>query len=275
VTTGTFPIPVPRESLAIRILNRYANGVLNTLRGLGDRTFFAADMMRALGEPRTYGPEIVKQLKAVGVDSIPLVILVSAFIGSVISFQSRYQLFPGIQLSVVGLITRQSLVLELGPLLTGLVLAGRVGAQMTAEIGTMRVTEQIDALETLAYDPLAYLVVPRVIALVLMMPLLCLFADFVGMLGGAFVGVTMLDVSLTSYYHETVAAVTLLTLFGGLFKATVYGALVALAGCLRGFQCGDDASAVGDAATRAVVSAIVMVVVACGLFAFIFNVLGI
>ncbi len=111
MTTGTYSLPVPRANIAVRIWNRYANAVLNTLRGLGDRTFFAADMVRALAEPRTYGPEIVKQMKAVWVDSIPLVILVSAFIGSVISFQSRYQLFPGIQLSVVGLITRQSLVL--------------------------------------------------------------------------------------------------------------------------------------------------------------------
>ena len=112
MTTGTFSIPAPRESLLIRIWQRYANGVLNTLRGVGDRTFFAADMLRALTEPKTYGPEIIKQMKAVGVDSLPLAILVSAFIGSVISFQTRYQLFPGIQLSVVGLITRQSLVLE-------------------------------------------------------------------------------------------------------------------------------------------------------------------
>jgi phospholipid/cholesterol/gamma-HCH transport system permease protein len=159
--------------------------------------------------------------------------------------------------------------------MTAIIMAGRTGAAFAAQLGTMKVTQEIEALATMGIAPMEFLVVPRVIALVLMMPLLCLFADFVGMLGGAFVGVTMLDVSLTSYYHETVAAVTLLNLFGGLFKATVYGALVALAGCLRGFQCGDSSSAVGDAATRAVVTAIVLVVVACGLFAFIFNVLGI
>ena len=116
--------------------------IYHTLKGVGARGYFALDIIKALAEPRTYGPEVIKQLKAIGVDSIPLVVMVSAFIGGVISLQSRYQLFPGIQLSVVGFITRQSLILELGPLLTGLVLAGRVGAQMAAEIGTMRVTDR-------------------------------------------------------------------------------------------------------------------------------------
>ena len=124
-------------------------------------------------------------MRAIGVDSLPLASLVAAFIGSVIALQTRYQLFPGIQLSVVGLIARQMVILELGPLLTGLVLAGRVGAQMTAEIGTMRVTEQIDALETLAYDPVAYLVVPRIIAGLIMLPVLTIYADAIG-IGFAF-----------------------------------------------------------------------------------------
>ena len=105
--------------------------------------------------------ETIRQMRNIGVDSLPLAAIVAAFIGAVTAFQTRYQLFGGVQLSVVGLISRQSIILELGPLLTGLVLTGRVGARMTAEIGTMRVTEQIDALETLAYDPVAYLVVPR------------------------------------------------------------------------------------------------------------------
>src|SRR5687767_15204861 len=128
------------------------------------RAFFLRDTIRALGEPATYLPQVIKQMYNIGVGSVPLTVIVAAFIGSVIALQTRYQLFPGIQLSVVGLISRQMIILELGPLLTGLVLTGRVGARMTAEIGTMRVTEQIDALETLAYDPMAYLVVPRIMA---------------------------------------------------------------------------------------------------------------
>ena len=119
-------------------------------------------------------------MRNIGVDSVPLAAIVAAFIGAVTAIQTRYQLFGGVQLSVVGLISRQSVILELGPLLTGLVLTGRVGARITAEIGTMRVTEQIDALETLAYDPVAYLVVPRLIAALIMLPVLTNLADAIG-----------------------------------------------------------------------------------------------
>jgi len=120
-----------------------------------------------------------------------------------------------------------------------------------------------------------FLVLPRVIALVLMMPLLCLYADFLGILGGMFVGVGMLGLSARNYMQETIATLTLTNLFGGLFKATFYGLLIAIAGCLKGFQCGNSSSAVGDAATQAVVMSIVMGVVACGLFAVVFNIIGI
>ena len=119
-----------------------------------------------------------------------MTVIVAAFIGSVIALQTRYQLFPGVQLSVVGLISRQMIILELGPLLTGLVLTGRVGARMTAEIGTMRVTEQIDALETLSYDPVAYLIVPRFIACVVMMLCLVIYAVLVCYLAGMMTAMT-------------------------------------------------------------------------------------
>ena len=148
--------------------------------GIGRRMYFVLETLRALGtEWRTWLPLTARQMYAIGVGSLPLTAIVAAFIGSVIALQTRYQLFPGVVLSVVGLISRQMIILELGPLLTGLVLTGRVGARMTAEIGTMRVTEQIDALETLAYNPMAYLVVPRVIAAVIMLPLLVIFANAV------------------------------------------------------------------------------------------------
>jgi phospholipid/cholesterol/gamma-HCH transport system permease protein len=124
-------------------------------------------------------------------------------------------------------------------------------------------------------SPIEFLVVPRVIALVLMMPLLCLYADFVGILGGATVGVGMLGVTLGSYLNQTIAAITLTGLVVGLVKSMVYGVLIAIAGCYQGFECGRSSSAVGDAATAAVVSAIVMIVVACGIFAIILDILGI
>ena len=179
--TETFPI-VARGS--IRFFRRMSRATIGTFRGVGKRVLFLRDIRRALREPKTYLPLVIPQMKAIGVDSVPLAIMVAAFIGGVISMQVRYQLFQGIQLSIVGLSVRQIVILETGPLLTGLVLAGRVGAKMTAEIGTMRVTEQIDALETLAYDPVAYLVVPRIIAAIVMLPILVVFADVAGVVAG-------------------------------------------------------------------------------------------
>ncbi|MFL5636632.1 MAG: MlaE family ABC transporter permease, partial [Gemmatimonadaceae bacterium] len=149
---------------------------LVVFRNVGKRSYFLRDIGRALGDAKTYGPETIRQMRNIGVDSLPLAAIVASFIGAVTAIQTRYQLFGGVQLSVVGLISRQSIILELGPLLTGLVLTGRVGARITAEIGTMRVTEQIDALETLAYDPVAYLVVPRLIAALVMLPVLTILA---------------------------------------------------------------------------------------------------
>ena len=139
----------------------------------------------------------------------------------------------------------------------------------------MKVTQEIDALTTMGVSPLEFLVLPRVMALVLMMPLLTLFANLIGILGGMFVGITMLGLTPGNYMRETISTLTLTNLFGGLLKGTTYGILIALAGCLRGFQCGNSSSAVGDAATQAVVTSIVMVVIACGIYAVVFSVLGI
>ena len=158
--------------------------MINAVRGMfariGERGYFLRDIGRGIKDPKTYASETVRQMRNIGVDSLPLAAIVAAFIGAVTAFQTRYQLFGGVQLSVVGLISRQSIILELGPLLTGLVLTGRVGARITAEIGTMRVTEQIDALETLAYDPIAYLIVPRLLAALIMVPMLVILANAIG-----------------------------------------------------------------------------------------------
>ena len=167
------------------------------------------------------------------------------------------------------------IVREMGAMMTGVIMAGRTGAAFAAELGTMKVTEELDAFATMGISPIEFLVLPRVIALVLMMPLLCLYADFVGVLGGATVGFGMLGLSFTTYFRETFHAVTMGELIGGLSKSAVYGILIAYAGCLRGFQCGSSSSAVGDAATAAVVTGIVAIVVACGIFAVAFNILGI
>jgi phospholipid/cholesterol/gamma-HCH transport system permease protein len=235
---------------------RWGAGVFEDI---GLRVYFLREIFRALGEPRTYLPLTVAQMRTIGVDSIPLVGIVAAFIGAVTAYQTTFQLFPGVQLSVVGWITRQSLVLELGPLLTALVLAGRVGARMTAEIGTMRVTEQIDALTTLSTNPYKYLVAPRVVAAVLTLPLLVLIADIIGVMGGFVVGTASLHFNPGVYISTTVGFLKSSDVTSGLIKAAVFGFIIALMGCFHGFNSKGGAQGVGRATTNAVVSASILI----------------
>ncbi len=240
---------------------------------LGELTIAFGRFVR--GKARYRGVDFLQLLQDCGAGAVGIVCLIAFLVGVILAFMGAVQLQKfGAAIYVADLVAIGT-TREMGAMMTAIIMSGRTGAAFAAQLGTMKVTEEIDALTTMGIAPAEFLVLPRVLALVLMMPLLCLFADLVGILGGAFVGVTVLDLSALTYYRETVAAVHLGNLFGGLFKATVYGGLIAVAGCLRGFQCGKSSSAVGDAATQAVVTAIVMVVVACGLFAFLFNILGI
>lgn len=200
-------------------------------------------------------------MRNIGVDSVPLTIIVAAFIGAVTAFQTRYQLFGGVQLSVVGLISRQSVILELGPLLTALVLTGRVGARITAELGTMRVTEQIDALETLAYDPIAYLVVPRVIAAIIMLPILTVFADAVGV-GMAFLtSVVATDILPSDFMAGLQLAFAPFQIVYSLIKATVFGAAISFFCAYEGYNANAGAEGVGRSTATAVVITSVAILV--------------
>ena len=159
--------------------------------------------------------------------------------------------------------------------MTGIIMAGRTGAAFAAQLGTMQVNEEIDALETLGISPMEFLVLPRMLALTLMMPLLCLYADLMGILGGVIVGVGMLDLNFMEYYEQTKLAVTLTHVWVGLFHSFVFGIIVALSGCLRGMQCGRSASGVGYATTSAVVTGIVGIILATAIITFACDVLGI
>jgi phospholipid/cholesterol/gamma-HCH transport system permease protein len=230
-------------------------------RQVGLRAFFVADIVHGLSEPATWLGELFNQMRAIGVDSVPLTALVAAFIGAVISVQTRYQLFAGVQLSVVGLATRQTIILEMGPLLTGLVLTGRVGARITAEIGTMRVTEQIDALETLAYDPVAYLVVPRVLAAMLMLPLLVIIADAIGVYSGFLVGVTITDITSQDFKEGLRLSFSHFQVFYSVLKATMFGAAIGVLCSYEGYITGAGAEGVGRSTARAVVYTSVAILV--------------
>jgi phospholipid/cholesterol/gamma-HCH transport system permease protein len=154
-------------------------------------------------------------------------------------------------------------------------MAGRTGAAFAAQLGTMQVNEEIDALTTFGLSSMEFLVLPRMIALILMMPLLCIYGDLMGILGGALVGIGMLDLSVAEYVNQTLNGVTLTDFAVGIAKSSVFGVLVAISGCVRGIQCGRSASAVGLAATSAVVTGIVFIIVTDGVFAVLTNVLGI
>jgi phospholipid/cholesterol/gamma-HCH transport system permease protein len=193
--------------------------------------------------------------------------LILAFVGAV-----QLRLF-GAQIYVADLVGI-GMAREMGAMMTAIVMAGRTGAAFAAQLGTMEVNEEIDALKTLGMSPMEFLVLPRMLALVLMLPLLCLYADLMGIVGGGLIGVGMLDISPTEYINETISALTLTQFMAGLIKAAVFGVLVALSGCLRGMQCGRSASAVGEAATRAVVTAIVSIIVSDALLTVIYDKIG-
>ena len=180
----------------------------------------------------------------------------------------------GAQIYVADLVAI-AMVREMGCIMTAIIMAGRTGSGFAAQLGTMKVTQEIDALTTFGFSPMEFLVLPRILALSLMMPLLCVYSDVLGIIGGGLVSVGMLDLTAVQYFNESKAAVTLTSYSTGLGKSIVFGVLIALAGCLRGMQSGSSSSAVGDAATSAVVTSIVLIVVADGLFAVVFNVLGI
>ncbi|MGH7663348.1 MAG: MlaE family ABC transporter permease [Gemmatimonadaceae bacterium] len=248
--TETFPVV---QRTGIRLFRKITRFTKAVFAGVGGRAFFVGDIFRALSEPRTYLPLTMRQMRTIGVDSLLLTAIVAAFIGAVTAFQTRYQLFAGVQNSVVGLIVRQSIVLELGPLLTALVLTGRVGARMTAEIGTMRVTEQIDALETLAYDPIAYLVVPRVLAALVMLPVLTILADAIG-IGAAFLTATgVTDVTSAEFTEGLRLAFTEFQIVYSLIKATFFGLAIAFFCTYEGYITEAGAEGVGRSTASAVV----------------------
>jgi phospholipid/cholesterol/gamma-HCH transport system permease protein len=210
----------------------------------------------------------------VGVDALPIVTLISVLLGMILAFQSAVPMRRfGAEIFVADLIGI-SMVRELGPLMTAILLAGRTGAAFAAEIGTMHVNQEVDALTTMGLDPVRFLVTPRILAAVLMTPLLTLFAMLVGMLGGALT-MQSFSVPLVTFLKEVDSAVTTTDFIAGFVKAFFFAILIAGVGCLRGLETGAGASAVGDSATRAVVSGIILLVVVDGIFAVVYFVLDI
>ena len=212
-------------------------------------------------QPPFYLNNTVKQMLEVGVHSIPVVLITATFTGMVLALQT----YTGFQRfnaeSLVGTVVALSMTRELGPVLTGLIVAGRAGSAMAAELGTMRVTEQIDALYTLATNPIKYLVVPRMIAGVVMLPVMTILSDIVGIYGGFFVSVNVLNANQTIYLKRTWDYLEFNDLYSGLFKAAVFGLIIALIGCYKGFYTRGGAEGVGQATTGSVVVASMLILI--------------
>jgi phospholipid/cholesterol/gamma-HCH transport system permease protein len=204
---------------------------------------------------------IVEQMMSMGVDSLPIVVLTSVFIGMVTTFQAQFQAGEYVPTVYISMSVSKAIMIELGPIMTGLVVAGRVGSSIAAELGTMRVTEQIDALETLAVDPIGYLVLPRFISGVVMLPVLVIISEAVAIAGGLLVAVLGLDIPIHTFISGLRIHFVARELFGGLLKALFFGAIIAIMGSYHGFETKGGAEGVGKSTTRAVVSSSVLILV--------------
>jgi len=219
--------------------------------------------------------DVTQYVQEAGAEALPIVSLICFLIGMIFAFVGVIQLESfGAGIYTADLVA-VAMVREMSAIMTGIIMAGRTGAAYAAQIGTMKVNEEIDALTTLGMNPIDFLVTPRVLALILMMPLLTVYASLMGIMGGALVGLSMLDVTLQQYVAQTLTAVHLNSLFGGLFKSIVYGILIALVGCQQGMACGNSAMAVGQCTTKAVVLGIVLIVTSASILTVIYINLGI
>jgi phospholipid/cholesterol/gamma-HCH transport system permease protein len=251
----------------------FVNSAIELLEFLGDATL---SFLRLLfGKARFRTIDLLQHIEDSGARALPIVTLVSVLVGLILAFVGAVQLrLFGAQIYVANLVAIAT-VREMGALMTAVIMAGRTGAAYAAQLGTMQVNEEIDALSTLGIPPIDFLVLPRMLALMMMMPLLCIYADLMGIMGGAIVGIGMLDITAVQYFIQTQAAIDLTNISLGISKSIAFAIIVALSGCMRGMQCGRSASAVGDAATSAVVTAIVWIIVTDGLFAVFCDMLGI
>lgn len=209
--------------------------------------------VRALRDVSTWGPLLIGQMRRLGVDSVGIAAFIAVFTGIVLALLSSYTFTGAVPLYFVGALVGKTIMMELGPVLTGLALAGRVGANIAAELGTMRVTEQVDALETLAYDPNAYLIVPRVIAGIVMFPMVTALAMGIGVVSGWITAINLLDLSTVEFVKGLKLFYVFKDIWFGLVKAASFGGAITLLGALNGLRSQGGAEGVGRATTRAVV----------------------
>ena len=253
---------------------------LDAVRSSGEMLQFLGEAIIALGNAargraRFRSSDVLLVLQECGPQALPIVTLISFLVGMILAFVGLVQLEQfGADIFVANLVA-VAMVREMGGMMTAIIMAGRTGAAFAAQLGTMNVNDEIAAFRTIGIPPNEFLVLPRMLALIFAVPLLTVYANVVGMLGGSVVTGLLSDVSLLQYYVQTTSSVTLGDWAGGLFKAVVYGIIIAIAGCLRGMQSKKSAAAVGDAATSAVVTAIVFIILAEAVLTVVYTILGV
>lgn len=243
-----------------------------TLTFIGESTLALMQWVR--GEAKTRRSDIFYFIQQAGPSALAIVTLISLLVGMILAYLGSVQLRQlGAQVYVANLVSL-GMVREMGALMTAIIMAGRTGAAYAAQLGTMQVNDEIDALKVMGIPSVEFLVLPRLLALIFVMPLLCIYSDIIGMAGGALIAANM-DVSFTQYILQSQSAVDLVDIATGIFKSVFFGILIAIAGCQAGLQCGRNSNAVGMAATNAVVRAIVYLVVADAAFNILYDKLDI
>ncbi len=269
-----------REAQVPGFLERAGRGTLAALAQTRAVLAFVGELVLALGRlltgrARFRRADLVLFIQQSGVEALPIVSLISLLVGVILAFVGAVQLAMfGAQVYIANAVGI-GMLRQMGAMMTAIIMAGRTGAAFAAQLGSMQVNEEIDAFKTLGISPMDFLVLPRLLALVLMVPLLTIYADVLGILGGMLVGVGMFDITVTQYLSQTLESVTLVHLAVGLFMSLVFAVIIAVAGCYQGVNSGRSSAAVGEAATTAVVSAIVGIVVADAVITLVATQLGI
>lgn len=277
---------VPEQKITGRQIGRQGpfaqvgEATLEFFRGAPQMLGFLGEVVLSLlrllsGRARFRSRDLWLEIEEVGPRALPIVSVISFLVGLILAYLGADQLkLVGAQIFIADLVAI-GMVREVGALMTGIIIAGRTGAAFAAQLGTMQVNEEIDAYKVLGISIIDFLVLPRMLALMLMVPLLTLYSGFIGMLAGLVISVTIFDIGIFEYYTETLRALEFKQFAVGLSKGTVYGAMIAFAGCLRGMQCGRSAEAVGHAATSAVVTAILLITIAASIMTVVYYQLGI
>ncbi|MEE8574216.1 MAG: ABC transporter permease [Thermodesulfobacteriota bacterium] len=269
-----------KEKAALPLLGKIGESATETGKATIEAVDFIGESFRAFikvltGRASYRKGDLFLTIQETGINALPIVTLISILVGLIFAFIASIQLkMFGAEIYIADLVGIAT-VRAMGSVMTGIIMSGRTGAAFAAQLGTMQVNEEIDAMRTMGVSPVEFLVMPRMLALVFMMPLLCLYADLMGIIGGMIVGVGILGLNPVEYYNHTSYAVGLNDLAIGVFMGAVFGVIIALSGCLRGMQCGRSASAVGVATTSSVVTSIIWCVIATAVITIVVTILGI